>query len=708
MIAQSLIFRRLTAADFKNISGQGGVTGGGGQGYIDLSIKDADDGINEKNLKKFLGKNTEKVAQGRSWTFEINSLSLGQISQSIKIYQRRSTSFCIASQKVGTRESNRVAAWDSKKTGFPEKKYDELNNPLCVYIIKDTGGKYWAGWFYRNEFDASWFLSKELLKVFADSAGACGYVELANVEFDVNIRKWPFFGERKMNDKAAEKTTKDEFDKFPQNWIFFGAPGTGKSFGLKKLAKVFDGQEISAEDKLPSEDAVKAEVKAALSQRGRKLSLLNAIGFKYADFWKTKSKKDIDSFCGNERTDEIYMGAAAKNIVEDDLKKIEEPDNIDDVFIKDLIKNKCGKNDILKWANAIGYKYGNVDILTEKTREKLTLSFDLSDPQTYWLYRGIQAAQINSEAQEEEEDAGFVERVTFHPNYSYAQFVGTYKPVAKRAEKEGEPESISYEYVPGPFMRIYKKALKNSQKNYLLVIEEINRANVAAVFGDVFQLLDRDEKKESEYPVDASKDVRDYLLKNGIAECNKLKIPQNMYIWATMNSADQGVFPMDTAFKRRWEFEYIGINAKQDELVYEDKSPILVPIPSKNGAEKTSDGLSYSLIGWNKLRIAINAKLSGIPSINEDKLLGPFFIGREKLLKAKTDADDFIKTFMSKVIMYLYEDVVKIAPTKLFKECGDHPKYTDICEKFKTEGVAVFGLKLEELLKVEKTDKETT
>lgn len=707
MKAKSLIFRRLTSADFKNISGQGGVTGGGGQGYIDFNISNnAYDGINEKNLKKFFWEKPEKRTKGPAWTFEIRSLSLNQIVQNITIYQRRSSNFCIAAQKVGTRESNRVAAWDPAKTSFPSKKYDEESNPLYIYIIKDTENVYWAGWFYRNEFNAGWFLSKELLKVFADNTGACGYVELTNVDFDTNIRTWPFFGEKKKDKKTV--MMQKEFEKFPLNWIFFGAPGTGKSFGLNKKAEKFDQQEISAEDKLPNEDTVKAEVKAALSQRGRKLSLLNAIGFKYADFWKTKNKKDIDSFCGNVRTGEIYMGAAAKNIVEDDLKKIEDPDNIDDDFIKDLIKNKCGKNDILKWANAIGYKYGNVDALTEKTREKLTLSFGLSDPQTYWLYRGIQAAQINSDAQEEEQDAGFVERVTFHPNYSYAQFVGTYKPVTKQTEKESEPETISYEYVPGPFMRMYKKALKNSKKCYLLIIEEINRANVAAVFGDVFQLLDRNAEGKSEYPVDASKDVRDYLLKNGIAECNKLEIPPNMFIWATMNSADQGVFPMDTAFKRRWEFEYIGINDRVSELVYEDDgSPILVPIPSKAGAEKNEGDLSYDLVKWNNLRMAINDKLSSIPSVNEDKLLGPFFISREKLLNAKNEVSDFIRTFKSKVLMYLYEDVVKISPTKLFLNCGDHPKYSDICTKFNNLGVGIFGYTLDEVNKIDESKKET-
>ena len=133
---------------------------------------------------------------------------------------------------------------------------------------------------------------------------------------------------------------------------------------------------------------------------------------------------------------------------------------------------------------------------------------------------------------------GTFERVTFHPDYSYSQFVGTYKPVT---DSSGE---ISYKFVPGPFMRVYVKAIKNPNKPYLLLIEEINRAKVASVFGDVFQLLDRDEEGVSEYDIQTSEDVKKYLIEElgeGIASCDKMKIPSNMFIWATMNSADQGV-----------------------------------------------------------------------------------------------------------------------------------------------------------------------
>lgn len=259
---------------------------------------------------------------------------------------------------------------------------------------------------------------------------------------------------------------------------------------------------------------------------------------------------------------------------------------------------------------------------------------------------------LNNEAKTLMTNDGYEERVTFHPDYSYANFVGTYKPVMvvgnsdaissvsndvvsvlsdktktaqekydllydkfkddgltrlpillglytdetfKTRKQDGTDavgdnsvernhgkalrpyvtlpskvnvkEEISYEYVPGPFMRVLAKALKNAMtgnpKPHLLIIEEINRANVAAVFGDVFQLLDRASNNVSEYEIATTNEMRTYLAKElGVEKSavETIRIPDNMFLWATMNSADQGVYPMDTAFKRRWDFTYLGID----------------------------------------------------------------------------------------------------------------------------------------------------
>lgn len=281
-----------------------------------------------------------------------------------------------------------------------------------------------------------------------------------------------------------------------------------------------------------------------------------------------------------------------------------------------------------------------------------------------------------------EDTTGTYERVTFHPDYTYSQFVGTYKPVM---DEDGN--SIRYDFVPGPFMRVYVEALKSGRTDtpqpHLLLIEEINRAKVAAVFGDVFQLLDRDDDGVSEYEIQASEDIRRYLAKElgGNADnYKKIRIPNNMFIWATMNSADQGVFPMDTAFKRRWNFEYLGINENEEKIKGIGK--IMLP-----GCDEP--------IEWNTLRKAINDKMSSSDfKINEDKLMGPFFLSKKVIASDENgmiiDTDRFIDAFKSKVIMYLYEDAVKQGKHRFFEGC-DSSKYSSVCEAFDEKGTAIFG-----------------
>lgn len=284
---------------------------------------------------------------------------------------------------------------------------------------------------------------------------------------------------------------------------------------------------------------------------------------------------------------------------------------------------------------------------------------------------------------------GGYERVTFHPDYSYASFVGTYKPVKEENE-------ITYEFVPGPFMRVYVDALKSGRseeaKPYLLIVEEINRANVAAVFGDVFQLLDR-EQNISEYPIMPSRDVKEYLAREDVLGGNPedykfIKIPDNMFIWATMNSADQGVFPMDTAFKRRWDFTYLGI----DEAVETMSNEI------KEKRYTLGSGTDTRCVTWNELRTYINGVLSSEDyNINEDKLLGPYFISRS-ILENATD-EEFIKIFKNKVLMYLFDDAVKQKKKTFFEKCRDEIKgvrYSDICKQFDDKGVFIFPGKINE------------
>lgn len=280
-------------------------------------------------------------------------------------------------------------------------------------------------------------------------------------------------------------------------------------------------------------------------------------------------------------------------------------------------------------------------------------------------------------------EGGEYERVTFHPDYSYANFVGTYKPVPCK-NSDGK-DAITYSYVPGPFMRTYVKALQNSRtdapKPFLLVIEEINRANVAAVFGDVFQLLDRGDDEVSEYPIQASEDIKKYLageLGGNPDDYAEIRIPDNMFIWATMNSADQGVFPMDTAFKRRWDFTYLGIDDSEAGIV--GKKVIL------------GQGDYCRIVEWNALRKAINNELLTY-KVNEDKLMGPYFISKKNLPEGEMiDPAVFTRIFKNKVIMYLFDDAAKQKRITLFGGCDEKAKnqYSKICREFDTKGVYIF------------------
>ena len=290
---------------------------------------------------------------------------------------------------------------------------------------------------------------------------------------------------------------------------------------------------------------------------------------------------------------------------------------------------------------------------------------------------------LNKEMKDLLMDGGEYERVTFHPDYSYANFVGTYKPVPCK-DDQGH-DAITYAYVPGPFMRIYVKALQNSRtdapKPFLLVIEEINRANVAAVFGDVFQLLDRGDDEVSEYPIQASEDIKKYLaneLGGNPDDYSEICIPDNMFIWATMNSADQGVFPMDTAFKRRWDFTYLGIDDSEAGIV--GKKVVL------------GQGEYRRVVEWNALRRAINEELLTY-KVNEDKLMGPYFISKKNLPDGEEiDPVVFARIFKNKVIMYLFDDAAKQKRITLFGGCDERDKnqYSKICSEFDIKGVYIF------------------
>lgn len=245
------------------------------------------------------------------------------------------------------------------------------------------------------------------------------------------------------------------------------------------------------------------------------------------------------------------------------------------------------------------------------------------------------------------------ERITLHPEYTYFDFVGGLRPV------QNNSGSISYEFVPGPFTETLIKAVENKNEHYGLIIEEINRANTAAVFGDLFQLLDRDEVGKSRYEI-KNKDLCDYIEKISNKSCKKIYIPSNMSLIATMNSADQGVYVMDSAFKRRWQFEYIPIQFDDDDL--QD-----IEISGFN-------------MKWKDFVKTLNSFLSKI-DVDEDKLIGQRFINKDDL-KDK-------KLVSSKLLIYLWDDVLRYNRAKLFK---NDKSFSDLVEKYieKNEGINIF------------------
>lgn len=237
-------------------------------------------------------------------------------------------------------------------------------------------------------------------------------------------------------------------------------------------------------------------------------------------------------------------------------------------------------------------------------------------------------------------------RVVFHPEYTYFDFIGTYKPIPihketsekffnmiERKENNLEPY-IDYKFVPGPFITVLVESWLDKSHMHTLLIEEINRANAAFVFGEIFQLLDRLKDGTSEYAYEPSKELMAYMLSiKGLEEHvhDGIKIPSNMNIVATMNSADQGVNILDSAFKRRWNYKYkkidIGNAIHRDKLfIYANQS-----------------------IKWGNFVKSLNDKL--IKSrIEEDRLIGPYFI--------KPDELDSVSA-MDKLLLYLWDDVLR-------------------------------------------------
>lgn len=213
-------------------------------------------------------------------------------------------------------------------------------------------------------------------------------------------------------------------------------------------------------------------------------------------------------------------------------------------------------------------------------------------------------------------------RTTFHPDYDYATFVGCYKP------GKNDEGKLDYRFIPQVFTNAYVSALRHPEDPTYLIIEEINRGNCAQIFGDLFQLLDR-TNGVSDYEIKPDAELARYLSGEGVPS-ESLKLPANLRIYATMNTSDQSLFPMDSAFKRRWAMEYKSIDYEQED------------------AKKFKITIGNKVYLWIEFLQMVNEMIVGATT-SEDKQMGEFFI----------KGDIGVKEFTNKVMFYLWNDVCK-------------------------------------------------
>lgn len=224
-------------------------------------------------------------------------------------------------------------------------------------------------------------------------------------------------------------------------------------------------------------------------------------------------------------------------------------------------------------------------------------------------------------------------RTTFHPDSDYSSFVGCYKPIMRDGK-------IEYGFTAQAFIKAYIGAWSDVTKPYYLVIEEINRGNCAQIFGDIFQILDRDKSGESSYSIKPDSDLQHYIaerlklvtnIPEEIALGDEMRLPSNLYIYATMNTSDQSLFPIDSAFKRRWDWRYTAIK------------------PSNTDHSINVKGVRYN---WTSFIREVNKKILDLTK-SEDKQLGYWFI------KPDDDGNIDWELFVSKALFYLWNDVIK-------------------------------------------------
>jgi hypothetical protein len=249
-------------------------------------------------------------------------------------------------------------------------------------------------------------------------------------------------------------------------------------------------------------------------------------------------------------------------------------------------------------------------------------------------------------------------RTVFHADTQTGDFIGSFKPLLVNGE-------LGYVFQPGPFTNALVQAMNNPNKMHYLVIEEINRAPAAAVFGEVFQLLDRKPDGNSKYQTNPSDPAHEvYLAANIVGWKGEMMLPSNLNILASMNSSDQAVMPLDTAFKRRWRFIYIPVD-------FTNCTNGKLPLPNEVGVVVE--------VNWCDFAIGINSILSNL-DIPEDRHLGPFFLSEDEI----DDPTSAKSALLGKLFMYLWDDVLRHGfRNRIF--AADIKTYGQLVSKYKND-----------------------
>lgn len=362
--------------------------------------------------------------------------------------------------------------------------------------------------------------------------------------------------------------------------------------------------------------------------------------------------------------------------------------NASQSFVADLCAFLSDKDDLVK------------AIIAGEATEDYSIQTSSNTISRQVIYYGApgtgKSHKIKKELKEKNIQKENIFRTTFHPDSDYSTFVGAYKPTrgkkplyglngstTVRMQEGGNPlneETITYNFIPQAFLNAYIRSYQTTENVYL-IIEEINRGNCAQIFGDLFQLLDRDEEGKSEYTIKADTDLKAYLEETlgtdneGIKD-GEICLPSNLYIYATMNTSDQSLFPIDSAFKRRWDWEYEPIKYKNTDWVID------------------INGEKFSWVSFQRI---VNSRI--LASTNsEDKMLGDYFVNPHN--KIITDT-----LFLNKILFYLWNDVCKDGEGEIFKTSED--KEVSFSELYGNEGTQTL-IKMMEYLGVEKVIDNST